>query len=81
MCFYESGSVWRAKAVFVRVLLSNTLQERVLLCKMNFYNRLMQKHLGKYGNKLNGQEPFFPVLFNPPPGRIFVFTGTRQVVF
>ena len=44
-------------------------------------SELMQKQLDKRNVIRTALGPFFPGTINPAEGRIFVFTGTRQVVF
>lgn len=75
------GSVWRSMAVFVRVSHYNTLTYRSLLCKMIFINGFMQKTFDISGRNGSGIERFSLLYPIRPAGRIFVFTGTRQVVF
>jgi len=78
---YSGGSVWRSEAVFGTVVLCNAIVNRALLCIVNFINGFMQKHLDKMDTKQNGIEPFSLLHLIRPVGRIFVFIGTRQVVF
>ncbi|TEB44892.1 hypothetical protein D0809_06815 [Flavobacterium circumlabens] len=81
MCFYYYGIAWHPKAVFGIAAHCITLLKSVLLCKIIFIKRLMQKQDDISGKKVNGQKPFFPANINPPVRADFPFTRKEQVVF
>jgi hypothetical protein len=78
---YSGGSVWRSKAVFGTVVQCNAIVNRALLCKMIFINGFMQKSFDKSGVTGTASSRFSLLHSIRPAGRIFVFNGTRQVVF
>ncbi|VXB32133.1 conserved hypothetical protein [Chryseobacterium sp. 8AT] len=78
---YSGGSVWRSEAAFGTVSQCNAIVNRALLCIVIFINGFMQSLLTYQGVTGTATSRFSLLHSIRPAGRIFVFTGTRQVVF
>jgi len=78
---YSGGSVWRSEAAFGSVAQCKAIVNMALLCIVIFINGFMQSLLTYQGVTGTASSRFSLLHSIRPAGRIFVFTGTRQVVF
>jgi len=73
-CLAVRGTVWHCGTV-------QRYREQALLCIVIFINGFMQKSFDKSRVTRAASRRFSLLHLIRPAGRIFVFTGTRQVVF